>query len=169
MAKHLVKCRYCGETFDANEVSYVMIGRRYAHTACKRNADANKTYDEEDLKHYINELFPKDIINWGSINKEITKLVKDGYTLTGIQSTLEYWYRLKGNDIYKSEGHLGIIPYAYEPAKQYYYAIYLAQLINKEKDISNFKPVEKTVVIPVPQAKEKKIKLFEMEIEDDLF
>jgi hypothetical protein len=58
MAKHMVKCSICGETFDANEVAYVKTynGRRYAHTYCFEHQEELKTQDQKDkeqLEAYI--------------------------------------------------------------------------------------------------------------------
>jgi hypothetical protein len=52
--------------------------------------------------------------------------------------TLKWYYEKEGNSIEKSNGSIGIIPYIYKQALDYYYSLYLAQQINKEKDISSF-------------------------------
>ena len=57
MAKHLVKCYYCGQTFDANKEKFIMVNsRRYAHENCYNNNQTQKTKDEldkEELENYI--------------------------------------------------------------------------------------------------------------------
>lgn len=59
--KHLVKCPYCGEVFDANVEPFVMINsRRYAHTSCAEKQQKEKTkeeLDKEELENYIKQLF----------------------------------------------------------------------------------------------------------------
>jgi hypothetical protein len=61
MAKHIVKCFYCNEKFDANKEDFVMINaRRYAHKACAEQAQKNKSEEEiekEKLEQYIKYLF----------------------------------------------------------------------------------------------------------------
>ena len=42
MAKHIVKCPFCGQSFDANSEEFVKIGRRYAHANCYKQAEENK-------------------------------------------------------------------------------------------------------------------------------
>lgn len=49
MAKHMVKCFYCGEVFDASTTPYVKPNsRRYAHKTCAQTAEENKTQEEKD-------------------------------------------------------------------------------------------------------------------------
>ena len=61
MAKHMVKCLYCGQMFDANIEPFVKPNaRRYAHVACARTEEENQTQEEKDkreLEEYIKELF----------------------------------------------------------------------------------------------------------------
>jgi len=40
---------------------------------------------------------------------------------------LKYWYEVKKNPLDTNRG-IGIIPYIYNQAKEYYYALYLANL-----------------------------------------
>ena len=47
--------------------------------------------------------------------------------------TLIYWYEIKGNSTEKANGGIGIIPYVYKDASEYYYSIYLAQIANRDK------------------------------------
>ena len=66
--------------------------------------------------------------------------------------TLKWYYEKEGNSIDKSNGSIGIIPYIYKQALNYYYALYQAQLVNKEKDISNFTlPKVRTISIESPR------------------
>ena len=47
MAKHIVKCAICGESFDANTVPYVKTSsRRYAHAACSITEEKRKAKEE---------------------------------------------------------------------------------------------------------------------------
>ena len=59
--KHMVKCLYCGQMFDASIESFVKPNpRRYAHTTCANTVEENQTQEEKDkqeLENYIKELF----------------------------------------------------------------------------------------------------------------
>lgn len=53
MAKHMVKCFYCGEVFDASTTPYVKPNsRRYAHKTCAQTAEENKTQKKKIKKNY---------------------------------------------------------------------------------------------------------------------
>ena len=89
MAKHIVKCYYCGKEFDANTESYVKpTERRYAHKACAEK--------EELKKGIIVQIHTKmrgllgDNYNRTKIDRSIKAMVKDGKTEVGILRTLEY-------------------------------------------------------------------------------
>ena len=64
---HYVKCLYCGEQFDRDKVEYVQVSaRRYAHPACVKNHNDNKTQEEKDLEQleqYIMKLFDEPFVN----------------------------------------------------------------------------------------------------------
>lgn len=79
MAKHMVKCFYCGEVFDASTTPYVKPNsRRYAHKTCAQTAEENKTQEEKDkelLEKYIKDLFGINCIS-PKIKKQIETFKK---------------------------------------------------------------------------------------------
>jgi hypothetical protein len=172
MAKHLVKCKYCNQHFDANVEPYVLLsnGRRYAHKSCAEEYEKNISQEEKDkeaLSQYIATLF-NGSCDYARINKQIKEYInKYNYTYSGILKTLIYWYEVKGNSIEKANGGLGIVPYVYNTACQYYYNIYLAQLANQDKGIKDYHVKVKEIEIPPPQPYMPKIKLFNLDEEED--
>ena len=68
------------------------------------------------------------------------------YTYSGIYKSIVYWYEVKHGDVEKSYYGLGIVPYIYEQAYQYYYNIWLAQQNNKDKDIADYIPSQETII-----------------------
>ena len=124
MAKHLVKCFYCGESFDANSTPFVMVNsRRYAHKSCKQEKD------KRVLEEYIKELFGYTSIP-PRVSKQIQNYVHDlehHYTYSGIYKTLKYFFEVKGNSIEKANGGIGIVPYVYQEAFTYWRALWEAQ------------------------------------------
>ena len=144
MARHLVKCFYCGQSFDANEVPFTMINsRRYAHKSCWEDKLASETKEEHDkriLEDYIKELFGYATIP-PRVTKQIQTFVHDmehNYTYSGIYKTLKYFFEVRGNSLEKANGGIGIVPYAYAEAYNYWKAIWEAKQRNENVDIEQF-------------------------------
>lgn len=155
MAKHLVKCFYCGETFDANSVPFVMVNsRRYAHLSCQNDKLASETKQEKDkriLEEYIKKLFGYKTIP-PRITKQIQTYVHDlehNYTYFGIYKTLKYFFEIKKNSLEKANGGIGIVPYVYDEAYTYWRAIWEAQQKNEDVDLKEFVlPVREIHIYP---------------------
>lgn len=170
MAKHLVKCPICGKTFDTNVEQAVKYGaRRYAHQACYPNGELVPLGPEADpdmvsLKNYINQIYG-DSANWALINRQIKKFTQENkYSLSGILKSLVFFYDIKKNPIEKSQGGIGIVPYCYQDAYNYYYALYMAQVGNQDKVVQNN---IKEITIKPPKKKKKKLKLFNLGEEEE--
>jgi hypothetical protein len=81
--------------------------------------------------------------------------------------SLIYWYEVKDENIEKANHGIGIIPYIYDTARQYYYNLYLIKLSNEDRNINDFQQKEKIVEIFSPEIQRKKIRLFDLdEVED---
>jgi len=105
------------------------------------------------------------LFNIPSIGIRIQKQIEDyhnnkGYTYSGILKSLTYFFDIKGNSIEKANGGIGIVPYIYEDARNYYTAIWMAQQQNKAKPIEQWQPTIVEVHIPPPVRKEHKHKRF---------
>lgn len=55
-----------------------------------------------------------------SIFSLIEKYEKEGYTFLGMIRALEWFYIIKKNDRSKAKGSIGIVPYVYKEANDYY-------------------------------------------------
>lgn len=168
---HYVTCKFCKERFDRDKEPTVKISeRRYAHKSCAEKQEALKTQDEKDLgelENYIKELLKINTIN-AKIRKQIHTFHKEyNYSYSGMKKTLHWFFEIKGNPIEKANGGIGIIPYVYDEACQYYYALYLAQLVNQEKNIEEYKPTERIISIFSPRTYIKKRKLFNLDEEEN--
>lgn len=135
---HRVKCFYCGHVFDRDKVDCVPMqnGRRYAHKKCYDNAEAvqEKTAaDKTALEDYIKELFHYDKLPKRVENQIKEYTSKNGYTYSGILKTLKYFFEIKGHTIEKANGGIGIVPFVYEDARNYWYDIWATQQHNKEQ------------------------------------
>ena len=164
---HKVKCVKCGCEFDRDKIQAVRIGaRRYGHATCYPEITdyvplVQMTEEEKELKNleeYIKQIYKVDYID-----AKIRKQIKDsktqyGYSYSGMQKTLYWFYEIKNNPIEKAKGSIGIIPYIYKEAYNYFYNIYLAQEVNKEQVL--YTPESKNVVIPPPVAAQPEKKYF---------
>ena len=173
---HYVICSICGKRFDRDSVQAVKTGaRRYAHASCDpTNKElvplVVKETDDPDyvkLMDYIQQLFG-DTANYAQIKRQLKIYINDNkYSYSGIMKSLVYFYQIKGNPIEKANGALGIVPFVYQDAYNYYYALFLAQSQNENKDIKEFVTKVKEVTIPLPEIKIKK-RLFNLDDDDEV-
>ena len=156
---HYVICSKCGLRFDRDKVQAVRTGsRRYAHATCDpSNTDfVPLLIKEEDpelvkLKDFINILYGKEA-NWALINKQIKQYTTENkYSYSGILKSLNYFYKVKGNSIDKSNGGIGIVPFTYQAAYDYYYSLFIAQNQNETKDVKTIVNKIKEITIPLPK------------------
>lgn len=171
MAAAYVKCYYCGEKFDRNSVDFVKpTSNRYAHISCHEKAQyemPKKVVKERkiepdllQLENYIKKLF-----NYTELPERVVRQIAKfrsslGYSCNGILKSLIYFYEVKNNDLSKSNGGIGIVPYVYEDAYAYYYEIFCNSQQNKhieEKDME-YKVIE--ITITAPKRKPRKTKKF---------
>ena len=89
------------------------------------------------------------------------------YSYSGILKTLKWWYDLKGNSVEKANGAIGIVPYVYQQACQYYYALYLAAVANEDKDVEHYKVTVREFSIEPPARIIKPPRLFKFEEDED--
>ena len=158
---HLVIGTVCGKKFDRDTVQAVKSGaRRYAHQSCMPDGEIvplAETVDPEleKLKDYIKKIY-KDKANWALINKQIKDYqAKYNYTISGILKSLVWFYDVKGNDVEKSidksNGGLGIVPFCYNDAYNYYYDLFVAKSRNEGKNVNSITSKVKEITIRPPQ------------------
>ena len=166
---HKVTCVYCKEKFDRDKEPFVQVSaQRYAHAECAKQHYVEKTQEEKDyneLEDYIKKLFHEDYLS-ARIKKQIKDMRAEyGYTYSGMLKTLIWWYEIKKNSIDKANDGIGIIPYVYKNACDYYYALYLADIVNAEYE--NYVIPVKEIHITSPRAEQKKKKKIFTFLEDE--
>lgn len=158
MGAHYVICTKCGKRFNRDKVQTIQTGaRRYAHLNCPSDEEivpAEKT-DLTKLKDYIYKLYG-DKANWALVMKQIKEYQKDyNYTLSGILKSLIWFHEVQGNSpeksLEKGHGGLGIVPFSYQQAYNYYLSLYLASQNNINKDIKKMTSKTKEITIPPPK------------------
>lgn len=171
---HIVTCTVCGKRFDRDKLPFQAVSaRRYAHIECFKEQEAKLKKIEQDkqkLEQYIMKLFGEDYVN-ARVRKQINTFIQEyEYTYSGIHKALTYFFEIKGNSIEKANGGIGIVPYVYKDAYNYYYSIWLANQKNEYVKPEDFVIPVREVHIPVPQRKVKQRKLFtflDEEVEDE--
>lgn len=112
------------------------------------------------MNEYIKKLFNTTYVD-ARIQKQIKQYIEEyNYTYSGIKKALVYFFEIKSNPISKANGGIGIVPYVYQQAYNYYLALWQAQQKNQDKVVEEYRPVIKEIVIPRPQAKIRKRQLF---------
>lgn len=149
-----IKCYFCGVPTERK-------------TALRKEG---KAFHEECYSDYVDrrELFKYCCSLWGLkapgplISRQAKDFRKKGYTYKGMKLSLKYFYEVKNNDRnkYKGSETIGIIPYCYEEAKEYYTKLMLKQqeLGEQAKELNT----QETKVLKVRQYK-KKPELFDFE------
>lgn len=165
----IIECIYCKKQLNKQTDNYVKVRQSlYAHKECAEAEAARTKTEDEILENYICNLLSLDFLS-PRIKKQITQYKNQyHYTANGILKALVYFYEVKNNDIKKSNDGIGIVPYVYLEAFNYYYALWQAQQTNQDKVISNYVPKEIEVVIPVPTKENKMKRLFSFLDKDEI-
>lgn len=115
------KCPYCDKMFDITKEEYCMVGqRRYAHKECY---DKYHTEDDDKVEDIYTFLREEVCITCDRAQCERQRknfILKMGYTNEGILNALKYFYKVKKQSPGKSGNRIGIVPYVYNEAKEYY-------------------------------------------------
>ena len=122
------------------------------------------------MEEYIKKLLNISVLT-PKVNKQIQSYRTDyNYTYTGIHKSLTYFYEVKGNDISKANGGIGIVPYVYKQAQDYYFALWEAKQKNESKVevIQSYVPQVQEIRIKRPQLKPKRRELFTFLDEEDV-
>lgn len=154
-----VVCIYCKKPMHRVKDDCVMVTNgKYAHASCHKIESTRELTDKEKLEQYIKKLFNMDYVS-PLIQKQIKNYVEDyEFTYSGILKALVYFKEVK-QGTFSHEG-IGIVPYVYKDARNYYYSIWLAQEKNKNIQVHQFVPKVKEIKILSPTAKVKKRKVF---------
>ena len=176
----IVHCRVCNGEIDRNTTEegkdWIMRSKGwFYHTDCynswvaeKDNLHASK--GNEEWLDYTWEFLTKEMlmeIDFIKFKKQWESYLKKNMTAKGIYFSLKYYYDIQKAPRNKAKGGIGIVPYVYDEACQYYYALYLAQLVNQEKNIEEYKPTERIISIFSPRTYIKKRKLFNLDEEEN--
>ena len=138
MAKFpLVTCRACGrKDIDRNTqiegVDYIMRSKNwYYHKECYENwveaiKDANLANNTNTAEMWLDAIWEyltkelKIIIDYRKLQNQFKSFTKKKQTPKGIYFALRYYYDVKKGDKSKAEGGIGIVPFVYSQAAEYW-------------------------------------------------
>ena len=102
------------------------------------------------------------------IKKQAQTFVKNyNYSYSGMLKALKYFYEVKRADLSKANNGIGIIPYIYQDAYNYYFSLWLANQKNNV-NLMDYIPSEIEIIIPSPKRKINKKKRFTFLDEDEI-
>lgn len=162
-------CFWCHKTIypdDKDVIPMPQLKDRYVHKAC---AEIHPVDAKEELTVYLINLFKlKEDYILPKYMKQLTQYETEyNFSYSGMLKTLKYWYEVKNHSIDLNRG-VGIIPWYYKQAHDYYYALWLAQQENDKKDVKDYIPKEKVIVISPPQRQPMQRHLFSFLDKDDV-
>ena len=163
-------CFWCHKAIEIDNPKVIPmpeLPNRYVHIECSKKHPEN---DLEKLMIYIIQLYKlKENYIPPAQMKQVTQYEQEyEFTYSGMLKALKYWYEVKKNPLDINRG-IGIIPYIYKQAKEYYYALYLSDLQNQQiKNYNEFIPKDIEVKIKPPERKIQKRNLFSFLDEDDI-
>lgn len=152
-----------------NKEESVKFGARYYHQDClevKQKKEGSKQALEEkekaelkDLKDYLWFELYNQKVQMSFLMKQVKNMREEhGFRYKGMELALRYHYQIKGEKL--QEGHgIGIIPYIYEEAKQYY-----ALLLENKKHAETFtEPSTKKVTVAISNRKKEELPVIDIE------
>jgi len=112
-----VKCPVC-ESYNYKEEAIYHQKRYYCEICYKNKTKESNNY--KNLIQYICDIYEVDVPT-GFMFTQIKNFKEQyNYTYKGMELTLDYFYNVKTNNTPDIDKGLGIIPYIYEEAKQFF-------------------------------------------------
>lgn len=156
-------CKLPVEKSEENKVKGKNNYTRYWHPNClhKVQKEKEKKIAEEmgrkAIFNYLVEIgLSPNYAFWGRQRNDFIN--KYGYNDSGILMALKYWFGEKKNSIERANGGMGIVPYIYDEAQNYYRNIILKKKKLSEQAIRQQK--EKNKIVKITKTEENKKKSF---------
>lgn len=149
----LVKCHGCGISLE--KANAIHEGGHYWDAACIQDKrERSQLYATICRIFHLKAPGPR---IYAQIKNFTTN---NGYTIKGIENALVYFFDIKQNSIEKANNGIGIVPYIYEEAKQYF-EIKEKQRDRVAKGAAKFKKEIRTVTL-TDTTEEKKKDIFDL-------
>lgn len=142
----LVTCGECQEKLDKLEA--ISYKKKNYHPACYEIKIIR-----EELHTLICDIF-KFKMPGPRVYKQISDFLERGYSYKGMINALNYFYNVKNNSVEKANNGIGIIPYVYDEAQDYFNRIDY----KKEKIAAGAKNINQETKIVILKEKKEEIK-----------
>lgn len=154
----LPKCKSCGEAIDKSLNDFTKNYKGYYHNSCYEEIQIENQFRTE-LNEYISEIYRVEFPT-GWMLKQIKEYKeKRNYKYKGMELTLRFMYEVeKLNRLEASQAGLGMIPYYYEKAKDYYTKLETVSSAAKDFELNN----EAEIIYMQPPVRKKKKKLLDI-------
>lgn len=156
--QQMLKCYYCGQTFDRSQEEYVQVkGRRYAHKKCYENRSSEEV-DKDEFWETLDQIFHGSTnYDYRKVDSQLRSYLKQGYTIRGVINAVKYWFNVKNGSIIDANKGIGIVPFIYQEAQEYQ-----AYLDKQRIEITSIDEMQSTKVQKV-QKREKKVQFLDFE------
>ena len=146
------KCLYCNKMIDldTDDACKVGVGTRWAHKECYEKYFSADDQWIDKLYSVLKVAFSKK--KKKKIERQRISYIKQGLTNKDIYNALNYWYIVKNKSIEKANGGIGIVPYIYEDANEYFKSI---EKSSQKINPATFKMGSK--IVDIDFSKEKKV------------
>lgn len=155
----LPKCPVCNENVKKEEINKRYKGKTY-HIKCY-DIMINKKYEEnviqqidplKDLKEFILDLFKIDKMS-NMMEDQLIKYTREyGYTTVGMLNALKYHFDICENELTDNVRGIGIIPFVYKEANEFFDNLKQREKNNRGVDYANV-VVAKEIRIKPPEIK----------------
>ena len=150
-------CPYCKKEVEGKEFKKHQ-NRKY-HIECyqkmvnEKYENSKKNDSQQELYEYVCKLFGiKELTPL--INQQIRNFVeRDKLKYQGILYSLKYYFEICENELTDDIRGIGIVPYIYEDAKNFYLEKQQSIKINQDKKDWDKTITKKTIKIKIPDAK----------------
>lgn len=149
------KCPECEYQIDKDIEEHIVHSKKTYHVQCFKQFERRKE-DRSDLHNYICELYRIDFPTVYMLKQIKDFQTEYNYTLKGIHLALVYFHEVKEHPI-DGKG-IGIVPYIYTEARNYY--IKLSEVNQHNMNIEFDNTVE---IIYTTPPKQRKLKLIDLE------
>jgi len=161
-------CRVCKQEIDKSLDNWIMPSRNhYFHKTCYgRFKEEKEIKTDKDYIPLIFDYIARDLkvsYDYYKVKAQINQFVKDGMTCKGILFTLKYYYDKYGKENWeRGYGGIGIVPYCYKEATDYWVNIEIKRKGSCEKIIESIqqlqvKPVNEIKLNVAPKKKKVEI------------
>lgn len=138
-SERLVICQKCREKFSRSKHEYEKTSKGFFHKKCYLDQEKEKE-TRQSIVEYLEKLFP-DKVNYPLVYKQIKEFTeKYPYTESGLLGTLHFVVEIKRIGL-TPNGGIGLLPYYYNDAKEYYLKL------SKMKNIDKVENKEKLVLV----------------------